>query len=126
MQRREFLKLSALLGSAGALPGLLSGCSAAPLPGSGEISTRCTVCNICFWQCAATLYTENGKPWKVVGNPEDPHCNGRLCTRGTGGIASYSDPDRLKQPLIRVTENGKQTFRPASWDEALGIIAGKM
>ena len=126
MQRREFLKLSALLGSAGALPGLLSGCSAPPLPGSGEISTRCTVCNICFWQCAATLYTENGKPWKVVGNPEDPHCNGRLCTRGTGGIASYSDPDRLKQPLIRVTENGKQTFRPASWDEALGIIAGKM
>jgi len=126
MQRREFLKFSALLGAAGALPGLLGGCSAPPLPGSGEVSTRRTVCNICFWQCAATLYTENGKPWKVVGNPEDPHCNGRLCTRGTGGIASYSDPDRLKQPLIRVTRNGKQTFRPASWEEAFDTIAGKM
>lgn len=126
MQRRDFLKLSTLLGSAGLMPGLLAGCSAPPLPGSGEVRTRRTVCNICFWQCAATLYTENGKPWKVVGNPEDPHCNGRLCTRGTGGIASYSDPDRLSQPMIRVTQNGKQTFKPVSWDEAFETIAGKM
>ena len=88
--------------------------------------TRRTVCNICFWQCAATLYTENGKPWKVEGNPDDPHCNGRLCTRGTGGIASYSDPDRLRQPLIRVTQNGKQTFKPVSWEKAFEIIAEKM
>ena len=88
--------------------------------------TRRTVCNICFWQCAATLYTENGKPWKVEGNPNDPHCNGRLCTRGTGGIASYSDPDRLRQPLIRVTQNGKQTFKPVSWDEAFETIAERV
>ena len=106
MQRREFLKLSAMLGATGAMPGLMSGCSPRPLPGSGTVSTSPTVCNICFWQCAATLYTENGAPWKVTGNPNDPHCNGRLCTRGTGGIASYGDRDRLRQPLIRVENNG--------------------
>ena len=126
MRRREFLKLTALLGSAGALPGLLGGCSAPPLPGTGEVGTTRTVCNICFWQCAATLYTENGKPWKVEGNPEDPHCNGRLCTRGTGGIASYSDPDRLRQPLIRVSRNGKQSFVPVTWEKAFEVIAGRM
>ena len=126
MQRREFLKLSAMLGASGAMPGLISGCSSRPLPGTGTVSTSPTVCNICFWQCAATLYTENGMPWKVVGNPDDPHCNGRLCTRGTGGIASYGDRDRLRQPLIRVENNGKQSFRKASWDEAFEYIADRM
>jgi len=126
MQRREFLKLSAMLGASGALPVLMGGCSTRPLPGTGSVSTSPTVCNICFWQCAATLYTENGQPWKVVGNPHDPHCNGRLCTRGTGGIASYGDPDRLRHPLIRVDVNGKQSFVKATWDEAFDHIADRM
>lgn len=37
----------------------------------------------------------------------------------------YYDEDRLLTPLIRVTEGGKQTYRPASWDEALNLIARK-
>ena len=37
----------------------------------------------------------------------------------------YSDPDRLTKPLIRVTKDGKQTFRDASWAEALDLIANK-
>ncbi|MCP4406702.1 MAG: molybdopterin-dependent oxidoreductase [Gammaproteobacteria bacterium] len=126
MLRREFLKFSAMLGSAGLMPTLLGGCTAPPLPGTGKVTTSTTVCNICFWQCAATLYTENGKPWKITGNPGDPHCNGRLCTRGTGGIASYSDPDRLRQPLIRVEQDGKQFFKPVSWDQAFDTIATRM
>ena len=69
---------------------------------------------------------KEGKIWKVVGNEEDPHCNGRLCTRGTGGIGSYYDNDRLKRPLLRVTKNGKQEYKEVSWDEALDFIARKM
>ncbi len=38
----------------------------------------------------------------------------------------YYDKDRLTSPLIRVTENGKQTFRKATWEEALDLVAGKM
>jgi thiosulfate reductase/polysulfide reductase chain A len=38
----------------------------------------------------------------------------------------YYDEDRLLSPLIRVEENGKQTFRKASWEEALDLIASKM
>jgi thiosulfate reductase/polysulfide reductase chain A len=38
----------------------------------------------------------------------------------------FSDPDRLKRPLIRVTKNGEQTYREASWEEALDFIATKM
>ncbi|MCK7536084.1 MAG: molybdopterin-dependent oxidoreductase [Marinilabiliales bacterium] len=38
----------------------------------------------------------------------------------------YYDEDRLKTPLIRVDERGKQVFREATWDEALTYIAEKM
>jgi thiosulfate reductase/polysulfide reductase chain A len=39
----------------------------------------------------------------------------------------YYDTDRLKTPLIRVTgADGKQTFREASWDEALDVVAEKL
>ena len=37
----------------------------------------------------------------------------------------YTDEDRLKSPLIRTTVNGEDTFREASWDEALDLIASK-
>ena len=126
MNRREFLKISGALGAAGVVPALLGGCATRPLPGTGTVTTSPTVCNMCFWQCAATLYQEDGRPWKVLGNPDDPHCEGRLCTRGTGGIGAYDDPDRLRQPLLRVGTGASQEFKAVSWDEAFEHIARKM
>ncbi len=127
MKRREFIRLSATLGAGAALPlSMLTGCSAPPLPGSGEIKVSPTVCDICFWKCAGFVHVEDGKAWKVTGNDSDPHSDGRLCTRGTGGIGAYEDPDRLRRPLIRVEEGGEQRFKPVSWDEALDFIADRM
>lgn len=127
MKRREFLKLSGLAGTgAVAAPGLLSGCSSPPLPGSGEVSVTPTVCDICFWKCAGQVHSEDGRPWKIVGNPDDTHSEGRLCTRGTGGLGAYLDRDRLKQPLLRVAGKDGQTFKPVGWDEALDFIAERM
>jgi thiosulfate reductase/polysulfide reductase chain A len=83
-----------------------------------------TYCEVCFWKCAGWAYTnEKGEIWKLEGNQDDLHCNGRLCPRGTGGIGMYYDSDRLKTPLIRKTIDGKQTFVEASWDEALEVVA---
>jgi len=93
---------------------------------SGKNSRTATYCEICFWQCAGWVYTLDGKPWKIIGNNEDPNCNGRLCTRGTGGLGTYIDEERLKTPLIRTAARGKQVFREASWDEAFDYITGKM
>ena len=71
-----------------------------------------TYCEVCFWKCAAwTHLNEKGEIWKLTGNDDDPHCNGRLCPRGTGGVGMYYDDDRLKTPLIRHTVNGKQEFQ---------------
>ena len=128
MDRREFIKVSGVTAAAATVPSIfLSGCSTQPNPGEGEVTATPTVCDICFWKCAGHVYVEDSVPWKIVGNDEDLHSNGRLCTRGTGGLGAYQDKDRLKMPLVRtVGPNGQQIFREASWDEALDIIAKRM
>jgi len=86
-----------------------------------------TYCEICFWKCAGWIHkTADGRIKKITGNVDDPNCNGRLCPRGTGGVGMYYDEDRLTKPLIRTSDRGKDTFREASWDEALDYIAKRM
>ena len=132
INRREFIKIAgaAGVGAAVASPVIFrkdaSAASTFPVQ-PGDVVTRTpTYCEICFWQCAGWTYKKNGQPWKLVGNEEDLHSNGRLCTRGAGGLGTYTDPDRLKRPLLRVEERGKQVFREVSWDEALDYIATKL
>jgi thiosulfate reductase/polysulfide reductase chain A len=128
MKRREFIKVSTLLGTSAVVSPtfLLGGCSSKPLPGTGAVTSTPTICDMCFWKCAGHVYQEDGELWKITGNDDDLHSGGRLCTRGTGGPGAYLDPDRLKTPLMRVTVDGRQTFQPVSWDEALDYIADKM
>ncbi len=138
LSRREFIKISSLgLGALSLGGGLWRALAnefsadveeAIALTGftEGLVQRTPTVCEICFWQCAGWVHTIDGKPWKITGNEDDPNCNGRLCPRGTGGIGAYLDNDRLKTPLIRTEVRGKQTFREATWDEALDYVAEKM
>ena len=128
MKRREFIKVSSLC-SAGAVVSpamLLSGCVSKALPGAGLVSKTPTICDMCFWKCAGEVYKEDGQLWKITGNKDDLHSGGRLCTRGTGGPGAYLDPDRLKRPLMRVTVDGRQSFKEVPWEEALDFIASKM
>ncbi len=131
--RRQFIKISSA--SIGGL--LLGGGMAAAnrflVPGTDpeelslDLTRTPTYCEICFWKCAGWVYkTSEGKIWKIIGNDDDQHSNGRFCPRGTGGVGMYFDEDRLKTPLIRTEERGSQSFREASWEEAFDYIAEKM
>jgi thiosulfate reductase/polysulfide reductase chain A len=135
--RRQFIKISAAGAGAAAL-GLHSlnvkGLSilgkeddVGPVSDE-EMTPYPTYCEVCFWKCAGWAYVDKkGKLRKIIGNKNDPHSNGRMCPRGTGGVGMYYDEDRLKQPLIRETgSDGKDYFRKASWDEALDKVADKM
>lgn len=133
--RRSFIKVSALSASGIALTtSALNSMNSDVLLGgmnsvkSQKILTRtATYCEVCFWKCAAWVHTdEQDNIQKIIGNENDPHCNGRLCPRGTGGVGMYSDTDRLKTPLIRTTVDGEDTFREAGWEEALDLVAKKM
>ncbi len=134
--RRDFIKISALGVGGAALASsgynlvgskLLASDDLGKAIKKGKLQRYPTYCEVCFWKCAGWIYVnEDNEIVKIVGNEEDPHCNGRLCPRGTGGVGMYNDTDRLKTPLIRVEKDGKQTFREASWEEALEYTAQRL
>lgn len=135
--RREFIKVSTVgAGSLAVAGGLLTSLPIKNIFGQGESVDNQkdnankqfpTYCEICFWQCAAWVQTDDeGEIKSVTGNVDDPHCNGRLCPRGTAGVGMYKDKDRLKNPKQRVIVDGKQVFKDISWDEAFDFIAEKM
>jgi len=132
LSRREFIKISGmgLGGLALTTPIFNKALGAVLMPDKmpGMYSKRIpTICEVCFWKCAGwTHLNDDGEIWKITGNSDDQHSNGRFCPRGTGGVGMYYDEDRLKTPLIRTEERGKQVFREASWDEAFDYIADKM
>ncbi|MBN1597570.1 MAG: molybdopterin-dependent oxidoreductase [Bacteroidales bacterium] len=130
--RRDFIKISGI-----GISGLMAGGGAAYRAMAqtlnkeigGHISDKRTptYCEVCFWKCAGWVYkNDKGNIWKIAGNKEDYHCNGRFCPRGTGGVGMYYDEDRLKTPLIREGKRGSQYFRQATWEEALDKIADGM
>ncbi len=128
--RRDFIKISSLglggvIASSQGLSQLFDPTTHSPLNAATEQIP--TYCEVCFWKCAGWIHRKEDQTlWKITGHTEDPHCNGRLCPRGTGGIGMYEDADRLKTPLIRTGKRGHQSFREATWEEALSLIAKRM
>ncbi|HET9821473.1 MAG TPA: molybdopterin-dependent oxidoreductase [Burkholderiaceae bacterium] len=131
VSRRRFIQISAgTFGAAAAgaatAPAwwpLAQAATAAAAPG---VVTIPTFCEMCFWRCGGIAHVRDGRLWKFEGNPLDPQSRGRLCPRGTGAVGAVYDPDRLRQPLVRVGERGKEEFKPVSWDEALAYVAERM
>lgn len=130
--RRDFIKIS----SAGAGTLMFAGSAFGPLeklagdkktPAAEGLQRTPTYCEVCFWKCAGWVYSDGkGNIKKIIGNEHDPHSNGRMCPRGTGGVGMYHDDDRLKKPLIREGKPGEQYFREATWEEALDLIASNL
>ncbi len=85
-----------------------------------------THCPYCALQCAMTLTVPErrgaGQPVVEVSPREFPTNRGGLCQKGWTAAAVLDTPDRLTQPLIR--DDGE--LRPASWDEALDLIASRV
>ena len=129
LSRRRFLKISAAtFGAAAAatqLDSLAPLAAAADAP-SGEVRKVATFCEMCFWRCSGFASVRDGRLWKFEGNPKDPQSRGRLCTRGTGAVGAYYDPDRLQKPLIRRGARGKEEWTAVTWDEAFNYIAERM
>lgn len=129
LTRRRFLKISATTFGAAAAAAQwprVAQVMAADARAAKGVTATPTFCEMCFWRCGGIAYVRDGRLWKFEGNPLDPQSRGRLCPRGTGAVGSYYDPDRLRRPLIRTGERGKERWRTASWDEALAFVAERM
>lgn len=126
--RRQFLKITGATTAGWAMASVCPNWSllqAAEKAGA-DIRYVTTYCEMCFWKCGVFAKVVDGQVAKLEGNPMHPHCRGKLCGRGNGGLGLLYDPDRLKAPLIRTGERGDGQYREATWDEALSLVAEKM
>ena len=80
-----------------------------------------TVCTYCGVGCSFEVWTKDRHILKVA--PEHGPVNGiSTCIKGKFGWDFVNSEDRLTSPLIREGD----TFREASWDEALNLIGSKL
>jgi predicted molibdopterin-dependent oxidoreductase YjgC len=81
-----------------------------------------TICPYCGCGCALNLEIIDGEIVGVLPVNDHPVGQGGLCIKGWNAHTFIQHEDRLKSPLIR--ENG--SFREATWDEALELVADKL
>lgn len=94
-----------------------------PLYGTGlpdkKVKTTCPFCGV---GCNFDLNVKDGCVIGVTSN-ETSVVNGRLlCVKGRFGTDYVHSPERLTSPLIK--KDG--AFAPATWDEALDLVAAKL
>ena len=79
-------------------------------------------CPLCEAHCGVSVELEGDAVRTVRGDPDDALSRGYLCPKAYGLKGLQDDPDRLRHPLIREGA----TFRQASWDEALELVASRL
>ncbi len=148
MDRRHFIKLTAITGTGAAL----TACGNPEhqlirfIPEDdlvpGVATWKPTICPLCSAGCGVTARVmegqaevfRNGQPGvismglakKLEGNPEDAISQGKLCARGQAAIQITYHPDRLANPRKRTGERGSGQFVDISWDEAIKELVGHL
>jgi anaerobic selenocysteine-containing dehydrogenase len=148
MDRRSFIKLTAITGTSAALASCGSPENTVirfvpdeELP-PGLAEWKPSVCPLCNSGCGLTVrvmpadvevtkegqrgIVNRGVAKKLEGLPEHPVNQGGLCARGQAAIQVAYHPDRLAQPLKRSGNRGEGRFEPITWDAAIAELVGKL
>src|SRR5271170_7960155 len=148
MERRDFIKISALSG----VMATLEGCRAAEkqlirfvpeeelIPGIATIKP--SVCTICSAGCGLQVRVMQGEAEvvrrgqqglikmglakKLEGNPQHPVNQGKLCARGQASLQMLYHPDRITHPIKRTGQRGSGEFQAISWDDALKEVSAHL
>jgi anaerobic selenocysteine-containing dehydrogenase len=144
MERRNFLKISAISGAVTAL----QSCSSPEkqlirfIPDEdlvpGIATWKPSVCTLCSAGCGTLVrvmegdaeVVRNGRTGlvkmglakKLEGNPDHPVNRGKLCPRGHAALQVLYHPDRLANPLKRRGPRGSGDFEQVSWENALNEL----
>ena len=148
MDRRHFIKLTAITGTTAAL----TACGNPEnqvirfIPEEdlvpGIATWKPSICPLCSAGCGviarvmegdAEVFRKGqagvirmGLAKKLEGNPEDPISQGKLCARGQAAIQITYHPDRIGNPKKRSGERGSGQFVDISWEEAIKELSGKL
>lgn len=148
MQRRDFIKLSAITGATAALDGcgkpdhqLIRFIPEEDLT-PGIAVWRPSICTLCPAGCGLSVRVmegdaeviRNGQAGlikmglakKLEGNPHHPVNQGRLCARGQAGLQVTYHPDRLRHPMRRIGPRGFGQYREISWDEGVKELVSQL
>ncbi|TXI39486.1 MAG: NADH-quinone oxidoreductase subunit NuoG [Nitrosomonas sp.] len=79
-------------------------------------------CTLCPVGCSMTLDSRDGEIVRTRSYENHDVNDVWLCDKGSFGYEFTNHPDRLKQPLIRRGDN----LEPATWEEALNLVATKI
>jgi anaerobic selenocysteine-containing dehydrogenase/Fe-S-cluster-containing dehydrogenase component len=133
MDRREFLKGAGVASALG-----IAGCADSPkqeifphVKGSSDQIPGVAVwyrstCTECSAGCGIEVRTREGRAVKIEGSRENPINRGGLCAIGQASLQDLYDPDRVRQPLKKVKENGKDVFKPIDWVDAYNTVAAAL
>ncbi len=87
------------------------------------LKKKTSVCGYCGTGCNLTLgVKDNSTVVTTIYDENQGFHNGQLCVRGRFGYQFINSEKRLKQPLVRKDDQ----LVPATWDEALGLVAEKL
>ncbi len=120
MNRRDFLKASALAAATAAAHGTSTSAAATSL-GAG-VQWNKAPCRFCGTGCHVEVGVRAGKVVAIRGDEQAEVNRGMLCVKGYHvGLALYGK-DRLTTPLLR--QNGE--LRPITWERALEVITDRI
>src|SRR5215813_8598114 len=148
MNRRSFIKLSALTGTSATLDScgnpeyhLIRFIPEDRLV-AGIAVWKPSICPLCSAGCGLTVrvmegdaevirngqhgVTKMGLAKKLEGDPQHSINQGKLCTRGQAAAEVTYHPDRLGHPLKRSGARGEGKFEEISWDQAITELTGKL
>jgi anaerobic selenocysteine-containing dehydrogenase len=89
-------------------------------------SVKGTCHHDCPDSCGWVVTVEDGVAVKLRGNPEHPYSKGELCPKVNRMLDRVYSPDRILTPLVRVGPKGSGQFEPASWEDALALVASRL
>lgn len=131
VSRRNFLKFSAVAGSALAFGGL--GFDLKPTVAKAELlklreaKESTTICCYCSVGCGLIVHTAQGGKGRAVnveGDPDHPINEGSLCAKGASLYQLAENDKRITKVLYRAPFSDK--WEEKSWDWALDRIARKV
>jgi len=127
VNRREFLKLSGVLGASLALsefgfntPKIEASTKEFKLANSKEFTSICTFCSC---GCGMICHVKDDKLINLEGDPDHIINEGSLCSKGASMQVVPNSDQRVKTPLYRAP--GASEWTEISWDEAIDRVAKK-
>lgn len=91
------------------------------------VRTACTL--DCPDTCTLQVTVDEGRVVSIDACPDDdanPLSSGFICRKVGRSATRVHSPERVMTPLVRVGPKGAGSFREASWDEALDLVAGRI